>query len=504
MFFRLFVNSHQQRNYGVGQPEAQGLPVTSPPGRRHGQSKLWSRTFNVGTAERNQTPQTHRFQNKMMAFGSSGQNLVPISDLHPNSARPCVAGIVIGKIDAKGFPDRKNIGTERYTFTFTIRDCPVYFINVVSWGREEYVRGLSNSFQIGDCVVIENPLVQAKDVEKEERFSPSTSSSYKLLVSENFSTVRLCHDLELESRLLSLLHLPVKDPQDYYSLGDIVHNGQSLNGNIINILASVRSVGEQKYFTTADRRKGQRCEVKLFDETVPSFLMSCWDNESIQLAQTWIPRETVLFIADVRVNYDSFRNTMAATVISKTIITTNPVQSIVDVFTVQQLKNKLMDSVGKAEPIYGIIYAYISMFNIDSDNSKIIKSKCGRCRFLIDVGSNVCTNPSCSSGTLSPSSIITNFDFWVDVSDHTGTLQSCNLSGSIAEKTLGYTTHEFCSLTEEQRTSLKWKFLLERCKIYLKLLASGSARNGVRTSLLSCKVADPEEANQMLSTLAIF
>ncbi|XP_069761505.1 meiosis-specific with OB domain-containing protein isoform X2 [Narcine bancroftii] len=469
-----------------------------------------------------------------MAFGSFGQNLVPISDLHPNSARPCVAGVVIGKTDAKGFPDRKNIGTERFTFTFTIRDCPTYFINVVTWGREDYVRGLSNSFRIGDCVIIENPLVQTKDLEKEERFSPSTSSSYKLLVSENFSTVKLCYALEVETRLLSLLHLPVKDHQDYYSLGDIVHNGQSLNGCLINILASVKSVGEQKNFTTADKRKGQRCEVKLFDETVPSFLMNCWDNESIQLAQTWVPRETVLFIADVRVNFDHFRNSMTATVIAKTIITTNPdtkeanllfnfakdyeenydeaaeqinelinLHSIVDVFTVQQLKNKMIDHGGKSEPIYGIVYAYITLFNIDSDNLKIIKAKCGRCRFLIDAGSNVCTNPSCSFGTMNSSNIITNFDFWVDVSDHTGTLRSCNLTGNTAEKTLGYTIDEFCCLTEEQKTSLKWNFLLERCKIYLKLVPSGNARNGIRTNMLSCKIADPEEASQTLSSIAI-
>ncbi|XP_062914949.1 meiosis-specific with OB domain-containing protein [Mobula hypostoma] len=469
-----------------------------------------------------------------MAFGSFGQSLVPISDLHPNSARPSVAGVVIGKIDAKGFPDRKNIGTERYTFTFTIRDAPNHFINVVSWGREEYVRSLSNSFRIGDCVVIENPLVQTKDPEKEERFSPSTSSCYKLLVSENFSTVKICHDLEIETRLLALLHLPVKNHQDYYSLGDITHNGQSLNGCLINILASVRSVGEQKLFTTADKRKGQRCEVKLFDETVPSFLMNCWDNESIQLAQTWIPRETVLFIADVRVNFDNFRNSMTATVIAKTIITTNPdtkeanllfnfakdhagnddedpeqinelinLNSIVDVFTVQQFKNKAIDHGGKSEPVYGIMYAYITMFNVDSDNSKIIKSRCGRCRFLIDIGSNICTNPSCSFGAMNSSSIITNFEFWVDVSDHTGTLPSCNLTGSTAEKILGYTTEEFRSLTEEQKTSLKWNFLLERCKIYLKLIPSGNARNGIRTSLLSCKIADPEEASLTLSNISI-
>lgn len=52
----------------------------------------------------------------------------------------------------------------------------------------------------------------------------------------------LCADTEAIERLLPLLHLPVKDPRDFYSLGDIVANGQSLDGSVINILAAVRSV----------------------------------------------------------------------------------------------------------------------------------------------------------------------------------------------------------------------------------------------------------------------
>lgn len=64
-------------------------------------------------------------------------------------------------------------------------------------------------------------------------------SSYKLLLSENHSVVRI-H--EADTGLLSLLHLPVKNPQDFYSLGDIVANGQSLDGKIINVLAAVKSV----------------------------------------------------------------------------------------------------------------------------------------------------------------------------------------------------------------------------------------------------------------------
>ncbi|KAJ3581499.1 hypothetical protein NHX12_016577 [Muraenolepis orangiensis] len=72
-------------------------------------------------------------------------------------------------------------------------------------------------------------------------------------------------------RLLPLLHLPGKDPRDFYSLGDIVANGQGLDGRVLNILAAVRSIAELKLFTTSDGRKGQRLEVKLFDDSVTSF-----------------------------------------------------------------------------------------------------------------------------------------------------------------------------------------------------------------------------------------
>lgn len=67
-----------------------------------------------------------------------------------------------------------DIGSERYTFSFTIRDSAAHFVNVASWGNEDYVRALSDSFRVGACVIIENPLIQIKDLEREEKFSPAT------------------------------------------------------------------------------------------------------------------------------------------------------------------------------------------------------------------------------------------------------------------------------------------------------------------------------------------
>ncbi|XP_052535591.1 meiosis-specific with OB domain-containing protein [Tympanuchus pallidicinctus] len=465
-----------------------------------------------------------------MAYSSSTRDFVALSNLHPNLARPNVIGVVIGKTDVRSFPDRKNIGSERYTFSFTIRDSPSHFVNVNSWGREEYIRLLSESFRVGDCVTIENPLVQSKEGEKEEKFNPVTPSCYKLLISENHSVVKTSSCYEMDTKLLSLLHLPVKDPQDYYSLGDITANGQSLDGRILNVLAAVMSVGEPKYFITSDKRKGQRCEVKLYDETEMSFPIICWDNESIQLAQSWIPRETVIFASDVRVNFDKFRNCMTATVISKTIITTNPetaeanilfsfiresaqsgalhdkmeeqskesinLETIVDVYTVKQLKEKALQSDGKPEPVFGIIYGYISMLDIDDNVSKVIRSRCSVCRFVVNETSNTCN----FCGDISPDSKSTfvSFDILVDLTDHTGTLYSCYLSDCIAEETLGCTVQEFLTLPEDKRTALKWQLLLERSKIYFKITLSPNWRTGLKANILSCKLANPIEASQSL------
>lgn len=78
-------------------------------------------------------------------------------------------------------------------------------------------------------------------------------------------------------------------------------------------------IGEPKYFTTSDGRKGQKLEIKLFDETLASFpfiwyvflyfllviiiifvvkniAIYSWDREIIQFVQTLPPRETGIVI----------------------------------------------------------------------------------------------------------------------------------------------------------------------------------------------------------------
>uniref|UniRef100_A0A2I3SJ81 Meiosis specific with OB-fold n=1 Tax=Pan troglodytes TaxID=9598 RepID=A0A2I3SJ81_PANTR len=256
-----------------------------------------------------------------------------------------------------------------------------------------------------------------------------------------------------------------------------------------------------------------------------------WDNESILLAQSWMPRETVIFASDVRINFDKFRNCMTATVISKTIITTNPdtpeanillnfirenketnvlddeidsyfkesinLSTIVDVYTVEQLKGRALKNEGKADPSYGILYAYISTLNIDDETTKVVRNRCSSCGYIVNEASNICT--TCNKNSLDFKSVFLSFHVLIDLTNHTGTLHSCSLTGSVAEETLGCTVHEFLAMTDEQKTALKWQFLLERSKIYLKFVLSHRARSGLKISVLSCKLADPTEASRNLS-----
>uniref|UniRef100_A0A3Q0QZ40 Meiosis specific with OB-fold n=1 Tax=Amphilophus citrinellus TaxID=61819 RepID=A0A3Q0QZ40_AMPCI len=405
--------------------------------------------------------------------------------------------------DVKSFPDRKNFGMDRFTFGFTVKDSPDFFINVTAWGGDAYINGLASSFSTGDCVIIENPLVATKDLEKGDRFCPATPSHYRLLVTEAHSQVCLCADMDTTDRLLPLIHLPVKDSRDFYTLGDIVANGQKLDGSVINILAAVKSVGHFKQFTTSDGRKGQRLEVRLFDDSVSSFPLVCWDREAIQLMQTLIPRETVLFIADAKISFDSFRSGMTATVNSKSIITVNPdtreasllfsyakevsesgaldqdeivdvllfspaVESITDVYTVSQLKQKAQEN---PEAFFGITYSFISKLDLDSSVSKVIRTRCSRCKFLVTEDFSSCTNQLCP-GKDQTFSATTGFDLLVDFTDHTGTLHTFNLKSPVAEKTLGCT-----------------------------IIPSTKMKSGIRGMILDCSLADAGEVKQHMSAL---
>lgn len=51
------------------------------------------------------------------------------------------------------------------------------------------------------------------------------------------------------------------------------------------------------------------------------------------------------------------------------------VNTIVDVYTVKQLKAKALRNEEKADPFYGILYAYVSTLNIDDETTKVVRNR---------------------------------------------------------------------------------------------------------------------------------
>uniref|UniRef100_A0A3Q3ADQ2 Meiosis specific with OB-fold n=1 Tax=Kryptolebias marmoratus TaxID=37003 RepID=A0A3Q3ADQ2_KRYMA len=442
----------------------------------------------------------------------AAQSFLAISELHPSFSHPKVVGVIIGKTDVRSFPDRKipqlPLLVRNLLSLSADQDSPDFFINVTAWGNDGYVNGLASSFGVGDCVAVENSLVSNKDPEKGDKFCPTTPRSVKLLVTEAHSQVYPCADVDTVDRLLPLIHLPVKDSRDFYSLGDIVANGPKLDGAAINILAAIKQMGEVKQFTTSDGRRGQRLEVKLFDDSVSSFPLVCWDKETILTLQTFVAKETVLFVADAKVSFDKFRGGMVATVTPRSVVTANPdtreasllfsyakeasesgaldqdeapedppgmfrgtpLDSITDVYTVSQLKEKAK---GHPEAFFGVTYSFVSRLDLDSSVSKVIKTRCCRCKYQVTEALQSCTNPLCS-GRGQALSAAAAFDLLVDLTDHTGTLQACSLRGVAAEQTLGCT-----------------------------ILPSARAKSGIRGAVLSCSLADPGEVKQHMSALLL-
>lgn len=65
--------------------------------------------------------------------------------------------------------------------------------------------------------------------------------NFYLNLSENHGNISLYNGLDMDG-YIPLLYIPTKPTSDYYTLEDVLSNGQNLNGEHINLLAAVRKV----------------------------------------------------------------------------------------------------------------------------------------------------------------------------------------------------------------------------------------------------------------------
>lgn len=122
--------------------------------------------------------------------------------------------------------------------------------------------------------------------------------------------------------------------------------------------------------------------------------------------------------------------------------------------------------------------------------------------------SETCSNPECTT-CVNPggnSTIKTQFEFGISLSDHTGTIVNCRLTDKCAENMCGCKATDLVHWIIPQLTELKVQFLLEKCKVYFKLTTSNRPSSSSKKwiKLLSCTLADPNEAAESLQCNDIY
>ena len=196
--------------------------------------------------------------------------------------------------------------------------------------------------------------------------------------------------------------------------------------------------------------------MRLFDYSGDTLVLKLWDLEQIRMSSEWIPRENVLFIADVRIDFDTWKNIYVISTTSKTIITVNPetqeainlakyaqtvdlsantkmdqfistvdlrfVDKIVNISTLKKMMRRRND---KDQLMIVNIYGFIT--RLDLDCPEAVTMKCGRCSGSLKPnvdGQRLCTNLECSDYQNIDAVPSYEYSVRADISDETGTLPS--------------------------------------------------------------------------------
>ncbi|XP_049858993.1 meiosis-specific with OB domain-containing protein isoform X2 [Schistocerca gregaria] len=392
----------------------------------------------------------------------AGIKRLPIEALGPGTSNYFVVGIIIAKQNPRKIQSRVGSAEERGVCSFTIRDSPYDFINVNCWGSLHFIETEMENYNIGDVVEISNARVTHRKPDQDEKFSPTVTSPCQLTVSENQNSLKLYGGDDC-SAFEPLLNLTTKPPTDFYTLADIHSNGSSMRGESVNLLAVVRDIGPIRTIKTKDGRSIICRDITIMDQTSSGLPVQLWNAATAHRADSWEPRNTA--------------------------------GSIRQVMTVQQVFDRTSVNYAEAantedKQFTALIYCLVTHLDLDG-TSRITSTRCSRCQLPID---GICINLECPVGSgaeiAAPDTI---FDIRMRLTDHTGSLENCRLTGTAAERVLNCTVNEFLAMKDDSRTALKWCLLMERCAARIMVLRPSSEQRRPLISVLACSVANPVE-----------
>ncbi|KAK9884858.1 hypothetical protein WA026_009080 [Henosepilachna vigintioctopunctata] len=456
---------------------------------------------------------------------------VTLMHLEPTIFNALIVGVIIAKQDPRQFVDSKSSdpGTSRAVLNFTFRDSPQDFINVTYWGKSDAIFAIDENFHVGDVVELVRPQITIRKYnDKGEQFRPKVTSPYSLTMND-FSNI-LRHDGVNEVNYKNLLRLPTKPP-GFVPIRDIHNGGLAVKDTYADILGAVAHVGNLRTVKLKNGGEASLIEIILFDQTNPGIRVTFWNREYIGRASSWQPRSTILFITDLNIDWSGYHKSVVAKFSNKSILTENPVgreaeklaeyaktaplhapniidqltvnlpdvQMIQNVMSVQQIQNRinLGQESGTMQNLQftALLYGVITQLDLDGFG-RLFTKKCGHCKTLIKLIGK-CENATCpvalNTALVEPE---ISFDIRVTISDHTGTLNDCRLSGKTAEMVLDCSIQEFLQMSDDDKARIKWKYLLERCAIRLIVFSANNQKPII--SIQSCSIPDGEEVVQRI------
>lgn len=377
-------------------------------------------------------------------------------------------------------------------------------------------------------MVINSPSVSLKNPNESIHFNPVTSSPYTLKVTEKLGASSFCiyDGDDPENYFHRLNHLPFKPIDATLSLVDLKSftNSCLKQREFVNLLVAIRYMKPAREISTKKGPKLYR-EIIVMDQTLAGMSLSIWNMDYIRLSDSWIPQSTILFLSDVRVDFSEYLKSIALCVSSRTIILDDPIHqnavvlkqyaesvpisnfdldkfgtpdlaTIIHVMTAQKLYDLSENGLESAEEQFtALVYATVTRFDIDGDDSKVICRRCIKCRQKIHENFSACQREDCSRMEMAPGqhAFTKSFDIAVDLSDHTGTVTGCRLMDEAAEKLLGFGWDVFELISESDRTASKWKYLMKRCTAKLLIKKKTVCRPRQFISILELRLSTMEE-----------
>lgn len=411
----------------------------------------------------------------------SAKNLVEIKDLNESSSKVHLTGLIIAKGDYHTFKSRYN-GKETATIWFTIRDSKRYFINCKLFGSSDYVKNCVCAYKIGDILTIAHPKV-VKNTGDE--YMPRTTSPFQLNISENRSKMYR-ESAECHPVLGDLKRQIFKPTSQCLKLCDLRAFKQT-NKKCADLMIAVQSAISIKEVNTKIGPK-KVCEVFVMDQTTDKIKLIIWNSAIIEQAEYWIPHQTILLLVDVECSYSNFERQIILQTMRRSIVIENPIDSplarslseyLVSTPTAPQNELNVMDKIdvmnvemikekSKHEREFSaVVYAIITRLDIKSDLEfkKGFSRYCKHCNQQINIKDKICSNLKCISLSSNGEDFEDKFDLQLDLSDHTGVLESCHMLDNYAESFFKYSLDAFKELSAEAVDEIYNHHILERHEV---------------------------------------